>query len=156
DWPQSVRPSTFGSRRKNARPSFPRASAAPPFWPSTTASNCRKRWWIGRFRKGPCPLRFAPLPRAKSHGRLRAMRTPGQKFALFAAPLALAVAFLPACAESGGGSGGGRVANVKAGEMPSDGSWNGVYFNPQYGNLHLIETGSSIAGKWKRTDGSAW
>jgi hypothetical protein len=85
------------------------------------------------------------------------MRTPGWKITLLFVPFALAAgAVMPACADSGGSSGGGRVANLKPGDMPPESSWNGVYFNPQYGNLHLVETGGSIAGKWKRTDGSAW
>jgi len=83
------------------------------------------------------------------------MRTTG-KWTLFAVFFALAAAmFLPAC-DSGGSGGGGKYANIKPGTMPPDASWNGVYFNPQYGNLHLVETGGSVAGKWKRTDGSAW
>ena len=86
------------------------------------------------------------------------MRTPGWKLTFLALPLALAAGvFLPACSESGGTAGGsGKVANVKAGSMPEGSSWTGVYFNPQYGNLHLVETGGSVAGKWQRTDKSAW
>ena len=30
------------------------------------------------------------------------------------------------------------------------GSWNGVYFNPQYGNLHLVETGGSSPASGRR------
>jgi hypothetical protein len=84
------------------------------------------------------------------------MRNPSWKVALLAIPLALASGALLSACESGGGGGGGKVANIKPGTMPDGATWDGVYFNPQYGNLHLVGTGTSIAGKWKRTDGSAW
>jgi hypothetical protein len=85
---------------------------------------------------------------------LRAMRTAGRKLALLAVPFAiLASTALSAC---GGGQQAPTTANIKPGSMPDGASWNGVYFNPQFGNLHLVETGGSLAGKWKRTDGSAW
>jgi len=88
------------------------------------------------------------------------MQTPGYKVTLLATALCLsAAAFLPAC-DSGGSSsstGGGKTAaNIKPGEMPVGASWSGVYFNPLYGNLHLVEAGSSVSGKWQRTDKSAW
>lgn len=49
-----------------------------------------------------------------------------------------------------------KTANVKAGPMPEGESWTGVYYNPVFGYLHLIEEGSNIIGKWKRTDQSHW
>jgi len=49
-----------------------------------------------------------------------------------------------------------KVAKVAPGEMPQGASWNGVYFNPQFGNLHLVEAGGSVQGRWKKTDESAW
>src|SRR5882757_8461186 len=111
------------------------------------------RSWTGCYRLTP-PAQFCLLLPSSSRGRLRAMRTTG-KWTLSAVFFALAAAmFLPAC-DSGGSGGGGKYANIKPGTMPPDASWNGVYFNPQYGNLHLVETGGSVAGKWKRTDGSA-
>jgi hypothetical protein len=55
-----------------------------------------------------------------------------------------------------GGEGSARMANVPAGEMPSGESWNGVYFHPVYGYLHMQEEGSNVIGRWKRTDQSAW
>ena len=58
----------------------------------------------------------------------------------------------------GCGSGGGHpnFAAVSAGEMPSGESWNGVYYNPVYGYLHMTDQGGNIVGRWKRTDGSHW
>jgi hypothetical protein len=52
--------------------------------------------------------------------------------------------------------GGAKFASIKAGEMPSGESWPGVYFNPVYGYLHLIEQGGNVVGRWRRTDGSHW
>jgi hypothetical protein len=44
----------------------------------------------------------------------------------------------------------------KVGEMPTGESWAGVYYNPIYGNLHMVDQGDSIVGKWQRTDKSHW
>jgi len=49
-----------------------------------------------------------------------------------------------------------KFAQYKAGEMPSGESWVGVFYNPVYGYLHLIEQDGNIVGRWKRTDGSHW
>jgi hypothetical protein len=84
---------------------------------------------------------------------LRAMRTRLFHFALVV-PLALGSAALIGACDKGGGS--VKAPNIKPGEMPESASWNGVYFNTQFGNLHLVETGDAIAGKWKTTDGSKW
>jgi hypothetical protein len=57
------------------------------------------------------------------------------------------------------GCGGGaqpKFAQVKAGEMPADQSWPGVYYNAEYGYLHMIEKDGSIVGRWKRTKGDFW
>ncbi len=41
-----------------------------------------------------------------------------------------------------GGSGNEvKTAQVKAGEMPANGEWTGVYYNPVYGYLHLVKDG---------------
>jgi len=50
---------------------------------------------------------------------------------------------------------GGRERKV-AGSMPAGQSWAGVYYNPVYGYLHLIEKDGSLVGRWRRTDGSHW
>jgi hypothetical protein len=49
-----------------------------------------------------------------------------------------------------------KFAAIKAGDMPSGESWIGVYYNPVYGYLHLIEQDGNIVGRWKRTDSSHW
>jgi hypothetical protein len=56
----------------------------------------------------------------------------------------------------GGGGAAAKFAQVKAGEMPSGESWDGVYYNPVYGNLHLVPQGDNMVGRWKRSDSSHW
>jgi hypothetical protein len=72
--------------------------------------------------------------------------------------LALAVGGIGgALVACGGGSGAAaKFAQVKAGEMPQGESWDGVYYNPVYGYLHLVPQGDNIVGRWKRTDSSHW
>jgi hypothetical protein len=56
------------------------------------------------------------------------------------------------------GCGGDEVksAHITPGPMPEGESWTGVYFHPVFGYLHMVEEGSNVVGRWKRTDGSAW
>jgi hypothetical protein len=73
----------------------------------------------------------------------------------------MAVVFAGAFASTGalvacGGGPGAKFANIKAGEMPSGESWIGVYYNPVYGYLHMIEQDGNIVARWKRTDSSKW
>ncbi len=71
------------------------------------------------------------------------------------AALALALAAgstLPGCTPTQSAA----TAQVKAGDMPEGESWNGVYFHPVYGYLHLVEDGTNVAGRWKRADHSRW
>jgi hypothetical protein len=49
-----------------------------------------------------------------------------------------------------------KFAEVKAGDMPQGQSWPGVYYNPVYGYLHVVEQDGNASGRWKRTDGSHW
>src|SRR5687767_8189722 len=82
------------------------------------------------------------------------MRNAPWKAALLAIPFALGSGMLvTAC---GGEKPEPKVANVKAGDMPQGAVWNGVYFNPTFGHLHLVEASGSIQGRWKKTDESAW
>ncbi len=74
--------------------------------------------------------------------------------------LGVSAATVLASVGCGGGSGGARVAVVKSGEMPASESWDGVYFHPVYGYLHLKKEagsdGDSVVGAWKRADQSHW
>jgi len=69
------------------------------------------------------------------------------------AALAFGTAGLAACGNTGGAK---FSIGQKAGEMPSGESWAGVYYNPVYGYLHVIDQDGNIVGRWKRTDGSHW
>ena len=75
-------------------------------------------------------------------------------FAAGAVVLAAAVA-TPLAGCSGKGS-NTASSSPKAGEMPSEESWSGVYFHQVFGYLHLVENGTNIVGRWKRADESAW
>lgn len=83
--------------------------------------------------------------------RFRAMRIVRKLSVLAIA--ASSVALLGAC---GGQVPEAKVAQVEAGALPTGASWDGVWFNEIYGMLHLVQTGSEVQGKWRRTDGSAW
>jgi hypothetical protein len=56
----------------------------------------------------------------------------------------------------GSGGGAAKFAKVKSAEMPSGESWDGVYYNPVYGYLHLVPQGDNMVGRWKRSDSSHW
>jgi hypothetical protein len=47
-------------------------------------------------------------------------------------------------------------ANVAPGAMPADGSWRGVFYDPIYGYLHLLQSGDQINGKWRTSGGDKW
>jgi hypothetical protein len=74
--------------------------------------------------------------------------------ALLGLSLTLAAGSLTAC--KGGGSSAPKVAKVKAGSMPSGASWDGVYYSPLFGYLHVVEEGSRIKGKWMRPVKGRW
>ena len=49
---------------------------------------------------------------------------------------------------------GGGGSSVSAGPMPAEGNFTGVYFSPQYGEMHVVQNGSAIAGKFKKDERS--
>jgi hypothetical protein len=51
------------------------------------------------------------------------------------------------------GCGGGSPALV-AGPMPDKGTFTGVYFSPQYGEMHLVQNGSAVVGKYSKDERS--
>jgi hypothetical protein len=68
----------------------------------------------------------------------------------------VAVTALCMAATAGCGGGGAQSAKVPVGDMPSGEMWQGVYFHPVFGYLHLVEEGTSVVGRWRRADQSAW
>src|SRR5689334_5572909 len=68
---------------------------------------------------------------------------------------ALGVALSASLAGCTGGS-DPKVANVKAGELPKDGKWEGVWYSELYGYLHLKQSGNKLKGKWERKEKDRW
>ena len=54
------------------------------------------------------------------------------------------------------GCGEPSAKTVTGGEMPPGETWKGVYFHPVYGNLHMVEAGENVVGRWKHANQSAW
>ncbi|QQR91872.1 MAG: hypothetical protein IPJ88_09325 [Myxococcales bacterium] len=47
---------------------------------------------------------------------------------------------------------GGGSANIKSGPMPKGGSFEGVWFSPQYGRLDLRQTGQIVIGEYTKDE----
>ena len=60
--------------------------------------------------------------------------------------LGLAVFFLTAC--------GGSGTSLQVGKMPEGGSFHGVFFSPQYGEMHMVQNGNAVVGKYKKDERS--
>jgi hypothetical protein len=50
------------------------------------------------------------------------------------------------------GCGGSGNAVVKSGPMPENGTFTGVYFSPQYGEMHMVQNGNAVVGKYKKDE----
>jgi hypothetical protein len=70
--------------------------------------------------------------------------------------MALAPLAIGAVTVGCGNSSDPKVASVTAGPMPANETWAGVYFNPVFGYMHVVENGDNVVGRWKRTDQSKW
>jgi len=46
--------------------------------------------------------------------------------------------------------------HIKAGAMPRDGEWRGVYYSQLYGMLHITESGGAVQGAWRTEAGDKW
>lgn len=55
-----------------------------------------------------------------------------------------------------GGPGAPKTASVTPGDMPEGADWTGVFFDPLYGEFHLIQEGKSLNGKWERPKKDKW
>ena len=58
--------------------------------------------------------------------------------------LLLTVCLAPAC--------GGSGANLHAGPMPEGGNWHGQWQSPQYGEMHLCQTGQQVRGDYTKNE----
>jgi len=73
---------------------------------------------------------------------------------ILSAALAMGVALaLTGC---GPAATGPKVAKVSSGEMPTGAEWTGVYFEPLFGYLHMVQEGSTISAKWQRPQKDRW
>ena len=52
------------------------------------------------------------------------------------------------------GCGGSSLPEVTAGPMPDNGNFTGVYFSPQYGEMHLVQNGNAVIGKFSKDERS--
>lgn len=50
--------------------------------------------------------------------------------------------------------GSSSTSGVTAGPMPAEGNFTGVYFSPQYGEMHLVQNGNAVVGKYKKDERS--
>lgn len=50
------------------------------------------------------------------------------------------------------GCGGGGSANLRIGTMPPGGTFHGVWQSPQYGNMHLCQSGSQVVGDYEKDE----
>lgn len=90
--------------------------------------------------------------RSKSRVRLPTMLT--RKYNHLTLLLTLTMASLPLL--SCGPHNSANSANLASHQMPEGAEWKGVYYSQVYGNLHLVEEGGGIKGKWRTTAGEAW
>lgn len=65
---------------------------------------------------------------------------------------------LPMAASGCGGPEEPKVvrAKIKPGNMPTDGKWRGVYYDPIFGFLHLEKEGANVSGAWRTEAGDKW
>jgi len=49
-----------------------------------------------------------------------------------------------------------KHAQIKAGEMPANAEWQGVYYSPVYGYLHVLVDGKTAQGAWRTGGGDAY
>lgn len=50
------------------------------------------------------------------------------------------------------GCGGGGSANLRIGTMPPGGTFHGVWQSPQYGNMHMCQSGAQVVGDYEKDE----
>jgi hypothetical protein len=66
--------------------------------------------------------------------------------------LSAAVVIALACAPALQGCGGGAKHSIRVGPMPAGGSFTGVWFSPQYGEMHIEQSGSTAIGRYTKDE----
>jgi hypothetical protein len=56
------------------------------------------------------------------------------------------------CALFAFGCGGAQHAKLNVGVMPAGGTFTGVWFSPQYGELHMQQNGATVIGKYSKDE----
>lgn len=72
---------------------------------------------------------------------------------LAALALTLAVPSLVGC---GPAPSGVQLAKVQAGSLPAGETFKGVWYNPVFGDLHMVPQGTAIVGKFKSQSSGVW
>jgi hypothetical protein len=49
-----------------------------------------------------------------------------------------------------------KTAKVAVGSMPADATFKGVWFNPVFGELHMLTEGNTVSGKYKSQSSGIW
>ncbi len=49
-----------------------------------------------------------------------------------------------------------KTANVASAPMPAGETWKGVWFNPFFGSLHLVQEGDTVQGRYKSDQNGLW
>jgi hypothetical protein len=70
--------------------------------------------------------------------------------------LVLALGVAAPLAACGGQTSNSKVANVPQGDLPAGATFKGVWYNPAFGDLHLIPEGTSAVGKYKSQQNGRW
>jgi hypothetical protein len=47
---------------------------------------------------------------------------------------------------------GGGAPGLRAGPMPAGGSFTGVWFSPQYGEMHMVQNGATVIGRYAKEE----
>ncbi|MDD9945869.1 MAG: hypothetical protein OXU20_32795 [Myxococcales bacterium] len=47
---------------------------------------------------------------------------------------------------------GGGGPDIQAGPMPQGGNFTGVFFSPQYGEMHMVQNGNTVRGEYKQEE----
>ena len=67
---------------------------------------------------------------------------------LFSAAVVVALACVPALQ----GCGGAAKHSIRVGNMPPGGSFSGVWFSPQYGEMHIEQSGATAIGRYTKDE----
>src|SRR5262245_38052897 len=66
--------------------------------------------------------------------------------------LSAAVVIALACAPAVQGCGGAAKHSIRVGPMPAGGTFTGVWFSPQYGEMHIEQSGATAIGRYTKDE----